>query len=270
MIDQFKSYLLSLGQSQATIRGYVSDILTCQERGILSPCLTLFNNTALLECKVGANTKRRMSSAIKKWFKYLIYEGIIEANPTHDMTLPKTIAAVPITASDNKIDQMLEKSGMCSTEIKAATYILYTTGCRIGSLVGINIEDINFESNTILFNKVKNNKPYSSILSHKVKDTILQLIKDRTSGPLFISHRGGRLSADAMRMRLARELGSSYVPPHAFRHHLATTLVNANVPESTVKSLLNHTDISSTYRYIHLDQETIIKNNSAILSGKLS
>ena len=119
---------------------------------------------------------------------------------------------IPKLIEQEEFDRVIKSTS--NKEVVAILYILYSTGCRIGSLAALKIEDIT--NNSIQFHTAKRKQPYVSILTSTTKKAIEEHVNDRTSGYVFSKPKGEKYSTSALRMKLQRELGDNYINPHAF------------------------------------------------------
>ena len=139
-------------------------------------------------------------------------------------------------------------------EISAMLHILYSTGCRIDSLANLKVEDI--KEDHIKFKTTKGDKPYISILVPITKKAIEKFLNsNKKIGFLFTTQMGKQMSADNLRIKIRRKRGKSYVNPHAWRHSIASALVNNGTDINVVRDFLNHTSVKTTERYVHLSAQ---------------
>jgi len=250
VLEEFEKHLTNLGYSPQTIRGYLSDIHKCIEHNILDENFNLKNANLLLELQLSPSSMRRYAASIKKLFKF---KGM--SNPLEHLSLPHIKNKLPKIVDKKDVFSLL--SSDLSSEILAMISIIYSTGCRIGSLINLRIENINENKNEIIFLTAKGDKPYISFLTEHTKNLIKNYIKtmkhtNKKSGYLFCKKNGEKLSTSAMRARLKRAMKENYINPHAFRHSVATELVSNGAELLDVSSFLNHASIVTTQKYIHL------------------
>jgi integrase/recombinase XerC len=250
---KFKEYLTRRSLSSTTIRGYLLDVNQCLKNNITDRKLSFFDSELLLSLGSPSSSRRRWAS-LNKYSKFLNSIGI-KTQDLEDLELPKVNAKIPKILSKKEALQIIGTEQ--SIEIRVALHIMYSTGCRIGSLASLKIEDIKEDS--IVFNTAKGDKPYVSILTISTKKLVESFIKDKKTGYLFVTKLGKQLTPDALRLRIRRAMGDNYVNPHTWRHSIATELVGNGVDINTVRDLLNHSSISTTQRYIHLTTEMKMK-----------
>ncbi len=252
MFEEFSNYLRELGKSPHTIRGYLSDLNTAINHNIMSENLSYLFMKRLPQLECGPATKHRIRSSIRKYARFLVYKGVISSIPVEIETidLPSVHRKIPNVTSVETMKKLINT--VSSPKIKLILLILSTTGCRISSLAGLNVEDFDLKNNQILFKTAKGNKPYYSILTPETKEAFLIFVQNKNNGPLFINNKNKRSSESALRIGLKRYLKEDYCNPHSFRHGIATELIVNGTDILTVKEFLNHSNSQTTENYIHL------------------
>ncbi|GIK36548.1 MAG: hypothetical protein BroJett011_03810 [Chloroflexota bacterium] len=134
------------------------------------------------------------------------------------------------------------------------TTFLYT-GLRSNELRLLDVEDLDFEAMTVFVRFGKRSKQRIVPLHAEAAAALDAHLAGRTSGPVFESNRGQRISYDRLhslvvelgqRARLRKELH-----PHALRHSFAVSLLDADVDLETIRDLLGHESIETTSIYLH-------------------
>ncbi|WP_349767084.1 site-specific tyrosine recombinase/integron integrase [Phocaeicola vulgatus] len=203
------------------------------------------------------NIRRIFSS----FFAWLEEEDYIIKSPVRRIHKVKTGTQVKEVLSDENIEQLRDSC----TEIRdlAIIDILASTGMRVGELVKLNREDINFnERECIVFGK--GNKERIVYFNARAKIHLQQYLasrKDRNKA-LFVSlakpHK--RLGISGVETRLCK-LGRSAkivrVHPHKFRRTLATMAIDKGMPVEQVQRLLGHVKIDTTMHYAMVNQSNV-------------
>ncbi|MGQ1944728.1 site-specific tyrosine recombinase/integron integrase [Ornithobacterium rhinotracheale] len=209
-------------------------------------------------------TINRKMSAIRSFFKFLIYIDYISQNPASHIKSLKLPKEVNIPISESEIDQLLNRSFFDETWIGDRDFLLiqllYETGIRRAELIGINISDIDFEQRQI---KVLGKRNKERIIP--VRDELLQHVKtliqnspfSKTCVALFTTERGKRIYP-----KLVYNIVISYlrlvtnkkkVSPHVLRHSFATNMLSHGAEINAVKEILGHSSLASTQVYTHND-----------------
>jgi site-specific recombinase XerD len=163
--------------------------------------------------------------------------------------------------SNDDIDKLLQNAPF--PKHKAAFLTLYATGMRIGELVNLKIEDVNSKTMTILVRQGKGRKDRFLPLTQPLLDVLRQYFTDyKPSVYLFNGVNVGEpLSARAIQhaFQMAKEKAklNPRITPHTLRHAFATHHVDDGTHLAAIKSLLGHTNIKTTSRYLHLSIQSL-------------
>lgn len=243
MFEKFAIHLRSLGYSQNTSNSYLSDLKNCESRKIIDKSLSFFDSHVFFSISISNSTRKHWSASIKKYAKFLKKD-----NPLKYIELPRVNPKLPTVKSHNQIQNLIKKQK--NLEIKIILSILYSTGCRVGSLIGLKVKDIG--DNSISFHTAKGNKPYIAMLLPETKIYMSKFLKNRNKEEYLFNHKGKQITSAYIRMKLKRELGNEYINPHSLRHSIATELAERGADIFDIKNFLNHASITTSQKYIHL------------------
>jgi len=211
-------------------------------------------------------TISRKIAAIKSFFRFLTSDGTIGKNPATGIKSPKTEKKLPIVIPKDKLDKALDKfqsNNFFDSRNKLIMELFYSTGIRLGELVNISLEDINFTRNTIkIYGKGAKERivPFGKI----VADSLATYQKFRVEkygiynnqSALFISNRGKRISRQMIQVivkKILEEVSEQlHLSPHVLRHSFATHLLDEGAELLAVKEMLGHESLSTTQLYTHL------------------
>jgi len=138
---------------------------------------------------------------------------------------------------------------------RALILTLLDTGLRAGELVGLRLEDLDFESQRIQVRHGKGNKQRAVRIGERASEAVqhyLEQFRGFGLGPLFLTCRGQPLCRSAMRtifQRLGKEASVPKVHPHRFRHTFATWAIEQQAREIDVQFLLGHSTPAMLRRY---------------------
>jgi integrase/recombinase XerD len=216
------------------------------------------------------STQSRIISGIKAFYKYLLVEDLIAADPSELLETPKIQRKLPDTLSIHDIDKMIAAIDLSKPEgprNKAILEVLYGSGLRVSELTELKLSNIHPE---IEFIKVtgKGSKerlvPIGGEALKALKIWIEQVrvhidIKKGEEDLVFLNRRGSRLSRVYIFM-LVKQLAEltglrKTISPHTFRHSFATHLVEGGADLRAVQEMLGHESITTTEIYTHLDRE---------------
>ena len=208
--------------------------------------------------KITIDNMRRIFSS---FFSWLEDEDYILKNPVRRIHRVKTGRVVKEVLTDENLEVLRDN---CE-EIRdlAIVEILISTGIRVGELVKLNIEDINFyERECVVFGKGESERVV--YFDARTKIHLLEYLESRTdeNPALFVSlnkpHE--RLGISGVETRL-RELGNKCnipkVHPHKFRRTLATNAIDKGMPIEQVQKLLGHVQIDTTMQYAMVNQSNV-------------
>ena len=203
-------------------------------------------------------------SALNSFFNFLVMDDYIDVNPMTKTKRPKNRTEKPIIYLEkNEIDIILEK---IKSESKpqfvnrdlAIVILGIGTGIRVGALVQINVEDIDFAENTIHVIEKGGKERYlkfgtnaRNVLSAWLIDRATYF-KDAETDALFISQWRQRLTSEGVRKlinKYANGINGKHITAHTMRKSAATNLAKAGVDIQTIASILNHQNIQTTRRY---------------------
>lgn len=231
----------------------VREITTDDLRGYLAGYQKMRNS-----CKVTIDNMRRIFSS---FFGWLEDEDYILKSPVRRIHKVKTEKTIKETFSDEGLELLRD----ACEEIRdlAIIDLLASTGIRVGELVQLNREDVNFhERECVVFGKGGNER--MAYFDARTKIHLLNYLDSRSddSPALFVSltlpH--GRLMVGGVEIRL-REIGRRAdmrkVHPHKFRRTLATRAIDKGMPIEQVQRLLGHVKIDTTMHYAMVNQANV-------------
>ena len=222
------------------------------------------------ERKLEPSSINRHLSALRSFYNYLLNQEVINSNPFKLISGPKKSINLPNYMKYSEFETMIETCDETPLGIRniAILELLLATGARIGELIEIKLNDINFNEREI---KVlgKGNKERicyfneHALVSLKryIEESRSKLLKNKTSDYLFINHVGNHLTDRGVRTIIDAIIKKSSlnakITPHTFRHTFATMLLNAGCDLKSVQELLGHVNLSTTSIYTHVTNDRI-------------
>lgn len=203
------------------------------------------------------NIRRNLSS----FFSWLEEENYILKSPMKRIHKIKVDKVIKETYSDETLE-LLRDNCNCLRDL-AIIDLLASTGMRVGELVKLNINDIDFENREcVVFGKGNKERPVYFDARTKIHlKNYLNSRKD-SDPALFVSldvpHERLNISGVEIRLRqLGRRLGIQKVHPHKFRRTVATKAIDKGMPIEQVQSLLGHSQIDTTMHYAMVNQNNV-------------
>ena len=218
----------------------------------------------------------RALSAVRSLLAYACRIGMLEDNPAKAVRTPKQEKTLPKHLRPGEIEQLIEvehKDGPLGLRDRAIAELLYASGLRVGELVSLNWQQVDLANRTLRV-MGKGGKERMVPFGRKACEALAAWLRPwgelrsrakDTSGeePVFLNHRGGRLSDRSIRrildaMGLASGLAGD-VHPHALRHTFATHILEEGADLRTIQELLGHSSLATTQRYTHVDIDRLLR-----------
>ncbi len=280
-IKHFGHYLkIERSLSENSIAAYVHDVELLRQfvelKKVKATPLTLTTKQLQLfiqyinELGMSAYSQARILSGIKGFYKYLLFEELIEKDPTELIEGPKIGRKLPDTLSYPEIEKLFEAIDLSSSEggrNRAMLEVLYSSGLRVSELVDLKLNNIYFD---VGFLRVigKGNKErlvplgrdamkYLKIYIEEIR--VHASVKKGFESFVFLNRFGKKLSRITVFTTiksLAEKIGlKKTISPHTFRHSFATHLIEGGADLRAVQEMLGHESITTTEIYTHLDRD---------------
>ena len=211
----------------------------------------------------------RYTSALKRFYRYLLRENLIPADPTLNLDSPKLPRALPKTLTEADVECLLDSADIgtpLGLRDRAMLETLYATGLRVSELVGLKLTAVNLNDGVLRVTGKGNKDRLVPLgeeavrwLKRYLADARPLLLDRQLSDAVFVTHRGEGMTRQAFwylikRRALAAGI-SRPLSPHTLRHAFATHLLNHGADLRVVQMLLGHSDISTTQIYTHVARE---------------
>ncbi|MFC5501421.1 site-specific tyrosine recombinase XerD [Lysinimonas soli] len=274
------------GRSANTVAAYRRDLdgflAFLAERGIVDPTgLTAAVVTDFLRGlrersqPLAASSMARALSSVRGFTRFLVEEGVIEADPAVDLDPPKLPSRLPKALTIEQVERLLAATDgeeLDRLRDKALLELLYATGARVSEAVGLNVDDLIGDEGTSevvrLFGKGGKQRivPVGSYARaaldrYLVRARPVLSMRGRATPALFLGMRGARLSRQSawLVIRAAgerAELGIE-LSPHSMRHSFATHLLQGGADVRVVQELLGHASVATTQIYTRVTADAL-------------
>jgi integrase/recombinase XerD len=222
------------------------------------------------------STARQLSS-FRRFFRYLVREGIVREDPTAQIAMPKIGRSLPRSLSEAEVESLLGAPAVADAlgyRDRTMLEVLYATGLRVSELVSLKIGQINMNQGVVRVLGKGNRErliPLGEEAVRWIKAFIAgsrnDILLDRSTDFLFPTRRGDRMTRQAfwhIIKRYARKAGVDRdLSPHTLRHAFATHLLNHGADLRVVQMLLGHSDLSTTQIYTHVARERLKELHTA-------
>jgi integrase/recombinase XerD len=216
------------------------------------------------------STARQLSS-YRRFFRYLMREGVIKDDPTAQIAMPKIGRSLPKSLSEEEVESLLGApvvSDPLGNRDRTMLEVLYATGLRVSELVNLRHGQVNTTQGVIRILGKGNRErliPLGEEAMRWLKDfaqgSRSEILLERQTDYLFPTRRGDRMTRQAfwhIIKRYARKAGiAKELSPHTLRHAFATHLLNHGADLRVVQMLLGHSDLSTTQIYTHVARERL-------------
>lgn len=292
-IDDFVDHaLLVKGRSEATARGYRSDLRTLAEFAPTFAEFTLTNLRRWLADAVQQGLKRstmaRRTAAARAFSTWAYERGHLESDVAARLVTPQVNRHLPDVVTPAKAGEIVEAeinpdvAGPEASRDRAMLELLYATGMRVAELTGLDVDDVDVDR-CLARVTGKGNKqrvvPFGEAAAQAVRAWIARrgelaarrkTTKNADGGEdagansaaraLFLGSRGGRIDQRQVRRvveRAAQRTGDSDLSPHALRHSAATHMLEGGADLRVVQELLGHSSLQTTQIYTHVSAQRL-------------
>lgn len=279
-VDAYLDHLrLERGLAANTVEAYASDLgkllKLAQARGLDDPKqieleVVAEYLTSLGKAGLGARSAARHLSALRGWFRFLVRERAIEADPTTIIDRPRTRRKLPVWLDGDEIERLLlapDVSTPRGLRDVAMLQLMYAAGLRVSELVGLRLPAVDLRRGLVSV-VGKGGKarlvPIGEIAMTAIEAYLRDarpLVARPNDTVLFLSPRGGALTRQAfwkIVIRYARGAGiTKPISPHKLRHSFATHLLQGGADLRSVQAMLGHADISTTEIYTHVADDHV-------------
>ncbi len=212
----------------------------------------------------------RLISAIRGFYKFLMFDRHIIKNPAEDLQSQQTTAYLPKFLNQDEIEKLLgvpDVSGEIGLRDRAILETMYACGLRVSEVCTLQISDIELDAG-ILTCKGKGNKTRKVPMGKSAVEWLKSYLPIRRRKEnieiqnLFVSTLGRPISRQDI-FNLVKEygikIGRDDISPHTLRHTFATHLVQNSADIRSVQQMLGHADISTTQIYTHITNQQLRK-----------
>jgi integrase/recombinase XerC len=215
----------------------------------------------------------RKLSAVRRFFRHALRQGLIERDPTVGVITPKTERQLPSHLTVDDVFRLLEAPDPTTPNgrrDRALLEVAYSCGLRVSELVGLDWDDLEAALGVVRV-RGKGNKERVVPIGRKAlgalaayRDAIPALCRrcDVDVQAVFLNRRGRRLTARSVARLVDHYVLASGLAakasPHAIRHSFATHLLGAGADLRAIQELLGHASLSTTQKYTHVNLDQLM------------
>lgn len=217
-----------------------------------------------------SSSSARMLSTLRRFYQWLIRDGVRNDDPTAHIPAPKLPRTLPKTLTESDVEQLLAAPKGDSPRMRrdrAMLEMLYACGLRVSEMVTLRCDRLNLRQG-VVYVTGKGDKSRLVPLGECCHAAVTHYLDVRgeimhgcDSEYLFVNERGTALTRQAiwhMIRRYARCAGiDKSFSPHTLRHAFATHLLNHGADLRSLQMLLGHQSVSTTQIYTYVAQDRL-------------
>ena len=284
IIDQFADSLwLSDGLARNTIESYGRDISQLDAWLHKESAATLlttepqhlqaFLGHRIESLHASPRSTARLTSAMKRFFQYLVREKLMATDPSAHLESPKLTRGLPQSLSEADVEALLDapdKNTPLGLRDRAMLETLYASGLRVTELVTLKVAQVSLDMGVVrVMGKgskerlVPLGEAASDVITQYAKSARIDILDGQKSADMFVTQRGRAMTRQMFWHSIKRYAIKANInkpiSPHTLRHAFATHLINHGADLRVVQLLLGHSDITTTQIYTHVARERLKK-----------
>ena len=281
ILVKYKQYLkLEKSLSDNTVDAYLTDLdkllayLTLENINILDVRLENLEDfsAGLHDIGIHPRSQARILSGIRSFYRFLIMEDYLKADPTELLESPQTGFKLPEVMTVEEIDLLIgsiDRSTKEGQRNRAILETLYSCGLRVSELCNLKLSELYFEEGFIKVEGKGSKQRLVPISPRAIKEIRLYFtdrnrieVKKEYEDFVFVSQRRGKGLSRIMIFHMIKELAQTAgiiknISPHTFRHSFATHLLEGGANLRAIQCMLGHESIATTEIYTHIDRNML-------------
>ena len=215
-------------------------------------------------------TIARRLSCVRSFFRFVCREGLLDRNPAAVVPTPRLERRLPAFLDEAQVVRLLDApptDHWQGARDRAMLETLYSTGMRVGELAGLNLDDLDEISGTVMVRGKGKRERLCPIgktaLQAIARYVVRRPVRLKAPTALFVSQKKTRMTVRQVDRLVLRYAKASQLPvritPHALRHSFATHLLDRGADLRSVQELLGHQSLSTTQIYTHVTPQRLKK-----------
>jgi integrase/recombinase XerD len=209
------------------------------------------------------NSKRRIISALRGFYKFLQFDGHIKKNPAEDLIAPQKGSYLPNFLNQTDIENLIaapDTLNEIGLRDRTILELMYACGLRVSEASDLKLSDVDVDQGILTCtgkgNKTRRIPMGKSAIEWLNKYLIVRREKENVeTSNIFVSYTGKPINRQTIFKfvkEYAEKIGLPDVSPHTLRHSFATHLIQNRADIRSVQQMLGHADISTTQIYTHI------------------
>ena len=280
MVKAYMRYLkLERNLSPNTIEAYRNDLrwllayVNFHELKVEEVKLEDLDNfsASLHDQRITPRSQARILSGVRSFFKFLLLDGFIDADPTELLVSPHVRNALPDVLSTAEVDRLeasIDLSKWEGQRNRAIIEVLFSCGLRVSELVNLKLSNLYVEEKFVRVTG-KGDKERLVPISSRALDELnawfadrnMMRIKPGEEDYVFLNRRGAHLTRTMILIMIKRQVVAAgitkTISPHTLRHSFATALLEGGADLIAIQAMMGHEDIATTEIYTHIDTSSL-------------
>ena len=228
-------------------------------------------SASLHDQRITPRSQARILSGVRSFFKFLLLDGFIDADPTELLVSPHVRNALPDVLSTAEVDRLeasIDLSKWEGQRNRAIIEVLFSCGLRVSELVNLKLSNLYVEEKFVRVTG-KGDKERLVPISSRALDELNAWFADRNAMRIkpgeedyvFLNRRGAHLTRTMILIMIKRQAVAAGITktssPHTLRHSFATALLEGGADLIAIQAMMGHEDIATTEIYTHIDTSSL-------------
>ena len=228
-------------------------------------------SASLHDQRITPRSQARILSGVRSFFKFLLLDGFIDADPTELLVSPHVRNALPDVLSTAEVDRLeasIDLSKWEGQRNRAIVEVLFSCGLRVSELVNLKLSNLYVEEKFVRVTG-KGDKERLVPISSRALDELNAWFTDRNAMRIkpgeedyvFLNRRGAHLTRTMILIMIKRQAVAAgitkTISPHTLRHSFATALLEGGADLIAIQAMMGHEDIATTEIYTHIDTSSL-------------
>ena len=223
------------------------------------------------ELGIGPTSQARILSGVRSFYRWLLLDGRIDADPTELLESPRLGEHLPEVLTTAEVDQLEASIDLSKPEgqrNRAIIEVLFSCGLRVSELTHLRLSDLFLDEGYIRVMGKGSKERLVPISNRAIRelelwfyDRNLMTIKAGEEDYVFLNRRGAHLTRTMILIMVKRQAEAAgiqkTISPHTLRHSFATALLEGGADLRVIQAMLGHEDIGTTEIYTHIDTTTL-------------
>ena len=228
-------------------------------------------SASLHDQRITPRSQARILSGVRSFFRFLLLDGFIDADPTELLVSPHVRNALPDVLSTAEVDRLeasIDLSKWEGQRNRAIIEVLFSCGLRVSELVNLKLSNLYVEEKFVRVTG-KGDKVRLVPISSRALDELNAWFADRNAMRIkpgeedyvFLNRRGAHLTRTMILIMIKRQAVAAgitkTISPHTLRHSFATALLEGGADLIAIQAMMGHEDIATTEIYTHIDTSSL-------------